>query len=137
MTGTVPALFINSRQIPYLAMITNHIKLFETRSKNMLKSMLEQFPDGRVLLVETGRGDPLVKATARIDHVVTVRSAEEWNDLRLLTQVPPGDEYDWKPGTKVKYLYHLSDVHRVAPFPLPADSRRHGRTWAEFTGAIP
>lgn len=128
----IPAIFINCRHQPYVDKILSLQKPFETRSRNMLKSLLEWALGEEVLIVETGCGDPIVRGIARIDYIRTVTDKWEWEDFRHATQVPIGDDYDWKEGTKVKYLYHLTDVRPLAPFPFPKDARRHGRTWAEY-----
>ena len=84
-------------------------------------------------LAETGKDDPLVRCSAVIDEVVAVYDQATWEDYLQFTWVPVGSDYDWKPDTKVKHLYHLSDVRPVTkPFRLPKSARRHGRIWAEY-----
>lgn len=128
-----PVLFINCSRDPFVEWIMNHLKQYETRTKNTLKAFLETYLNERILIAETGHGRPLVRCSAVIDQVIAVHSQEEWNDYLECTWVPVGSEYDWKPDTKVKYLYHLKDVRPVAePFRLPQSCVRHGRVWAEY-----
>ena len=130
----IPVIFINDSGEPYVKLIMSGQKTYETRSRNTLKSLLEWALDERVLIAETGHGAPIVRCSAVIDHLATIYTAERWNQLRKVHRVPVGDRYDWKPDTKVKWLYHLKDVRPVKPFRLPKESRRHGRTWAEYEG---
>ena len=128
----IPAVFINDRKIPFTDRIFSLDKLYETRTRNMLG----RFLGDEVLIVRTGKGSPLVVGTARIDCVIAVYKRSVWEKYRQDTCIPAGSEYDWQPATKVKWLYRLTDVRPVEPFPLPQDSRRHGRTWAEYDGKI-
>lgn len=128
-----PVLFINCKHEPFVDEIMAHLKQYETRTKNMLKTFLETYLNERILIAETGHENPLVRCSAVIDHVVAVYTREKWEEYLEATWVPCGSEYDWKPDTKVKYLYHLKDVRPVGePFRLPKSCRRHGRVWAEY-----
>ena len=127
-----PAVFINSARVPFVDLIGSCFKRYETRTRNMLGRFLGQ----RVLIVETGRGKPLVRFSAEIDGVIVVRSRSAWEKYRQDACIPLGSEYDWHDGTKVKWLYRLRNVRPLGPFPLPDSCRRHGRTWAEFDGKI-
>lgn len=128
----IPAVFINCTVEPYVDDIMSFLKQYETRTRNTLGRFLGE----RILIAETGHGAPLVKCSAVIDEIVTVTAKEDWDKYLELTWVPVGSRHDWQPGTKVKYLYHLTDVHQVEPFRLPPDCRRHGRVWAEYEGRI-
>lgn len=130
----IPVIFINCKDEPYIDAIMNGTKTYETRSKNTLKALLSWALGERVLIAETGNGAPVVRCSAVIDHFGAVYTKERWNELRKVHRVPFGSEYDWKPETKVKWLYHLSDVQLVAPF-IP-EGRRHGRTWMECNDRI-
>lgn len=126
-------LFVNCSRHPFIELMIGGLKLYETRTRHTLKSLLSWADGERILLAETGRGDPLVRCSAVIDQVIAVHTQEEWEDYLQFTWIPVGSEYDWKPTTKVKYLYHLSDVLPLArPFRLPHGCRRHGRVWAEY-----
>ena len=130
-----PVLFIHcTRHEPFVAWIMARIKQYETRTRNTLKKLLDVWLGERVLIAETGSGDPLVRCSAVIDEIVSVTTPEEWERYRQVSYIPFGSNYDWKSGTKVKYLYHLSDVRPVEPFRLSRSCRRHGRVWAEFYG---
>lgn len=123
-----PVVFINCTIEPYVDDIICHLKQYETRTRNTLDSLVGI----RVLLAETGHGNPLVKCSAVIDQVVSVYTREQWEEYLEQTWIPVGSMHDWQPNTKVKYLYHLTDVQRVAPFSLPKSCHRHGRVWAEY-----
>lgn len=129
----IPVLFINCLHERFVDWIIGGLKEYETRTRNTLKSFLDTYLGQRILIAETGRGRPLVRCSAVIDQVVAVYDRATWEDYLEQTWIPVGSKYDWKPSTKVKYLYHLKDVHPIAePFRLPQGSRRHGRVWAEY-----
>ena len=123
-----PVIFINCTVEPYVDDIMGGLKQYETRSRNTLGRFLGE----RVLLAETGHGRPLVKCSAVIAEIISVHTREAWEEYLEQTWVPVGSEHDWKPNTKVKWLYRLSDVKPVVPFRLGSDCRRHGRVWAEL-----
>lgn len=123
-----PVIFINCHAEPFVDDIMSYLKQYETRTRNTLGRFLGE----RVLLAETGHGRPLVKCSAVIDEVISVTTEEAWNKYLELTWIPVGSRYDWTPETKVKWLYHLSDVKPVVPFRLGSDCPRHGRVWAEL-----
>lgn len=128
-----PVLFINCRLYAFVEFILGGLKLYETRTKNTLKKFLDTYLGQRILIAETGRGDPLVRCSAVIDQVITVYDRETWEEYLQFTWVSVGSSYDWKPDTRAKHLYHLSDVRPIAkPFRLPKSSRRHGYVWAEY-----
>ena len=127
-----PVIFINCSTAPFIDLIMNRMKQYETRTKNTMKSLMKWALGTRILLAETGNGSPVVRCSAVIDQVIAVYTAEKWEQYRPFTQIEKGSRYDWKPETKVKYLYHLSDVKPLAPFNLPDTTIRHGRVWAEY-----
>ena len=129
----IPVLFINCSREPFVDWIIGGLKQFETRTRNTLKTLLSWALGERILIAETGHGRPLVRCSAVIDQVVAVYTREKWEEYLQSTWVQVGSQYDWQPNTKVKYLYHLSDVRPIAePFRLPQSCRRHGRVWAEY-----
>lgn len=123
----IPTIFINSHSVPFVDMIMDGRKLYETRKRNVLRSAFEY--GNRFLIAETGSGRPMVRCSATIESILTIYTEEEWNKYRKFHAVPVGSEFDWKPDTKKKVLYHLTDVRPVEPF-VP-EGRRHGRTWME------
>lgn len=125
-----PALFINCRRQKFIDQIMALDKEYETRTRNTLKNLMDSYLGERIYLAETGNGQPLVRCSAVIDHIIAVYTPERWKKYRKLAQIPVGSEYDWKPGTTVKWLYHLSDVQPVDPFRL-TEGVRHGRVWME------
>lgn len=126
---TTPVIFINCSRYPFIEWIMGGLKEYETRTRNTLG----RFTGERVLFAETGHGTPVVRFSAVIDQVVSVRSREAWDEYLQATWIPVGSSYDWQPDTKVKWLYRIKDVRPVAdPFRLPQSCRRHGRVWAEY-----
>ena len=130
----IPVVYINTKRNPFVTQIMLMLKQYETRTRNTLKSLMEWSLGERILIAETGHGDPVVRCSAVIDHIIAVHTEDEWNKYRSATCVPVGSEYDWKSDTKVKWLYHLSDIRPVCSFVLPKSCRRHGRVWAEYEG---
>lgn len=126
---TIPVIFINCRKDPFLDDIMRLLKEYETRNRDTLHRFLGE----RVLLAETGRGDPLVRCYATIGHIVEVYTHQQWESYRSKTRVRSDSSYEWKPGQKKKVLYHMEDVQPIpVPFRLPPSAVRHGRTWAEY-----
>ena len=131
----IPVLFINCKHQPFVDEIMARTKTEETRTRNTLKSLLSWALGERILIAETGHGDPIVRCSAVIDRITAVYTRKEWEKYRNATQIHVGSEYDWKPDTKVKWLYHLSDVQPVNPFRI-TDGIRHGRVWMEYEGSV-
>jgi len=126
----LPIIFINCDIEEFVDDIIGYLKQYETRNRNTLGRFLGE----PVLLAETRHGrKPLVKAYAVIDQIISVSTKEQWDEYLEQTWVPVGSKYDWKPDTKVKWLYHLKDVIPVTPF-TPNEGRRHGRVWMEYAG---
>lgn len=122
-----PVVFINCQEQPFLDDIMSWRKTYETRSRNTLGALVGQ----RVLLAETGHGRPVVRCSAIIRCAVPVSDRKTWNAMRKATRVPRGSKYDWKPGTRRKWLYMLDNVAYCIPF-HPEEGVRHGRTWMEY-----
>ena len=131
----IPVLFINCQGQPFVDQIMERLKTEETRTRNTLKSLMEWALGERILIAETGKGSPLVRCSAVIDRITAVYTREEWEKHRSQTQIAVGSKYDWKPDTKVKWLYHLSDVQPVEPFRI-TEGIRHGRVWMEYEGSV-
>ena len=126
-----PILYINCTDVPYVDEIIAHRKRYETRSRNTLRRLAGK----RVLIAETGNGQPLVRCSAYIGtKPIKITSGDDWEWYRSAHRVPKGSAYDWTPGTDVKWLYELIDVRPVKPF-YPVTGIRHGRVWAEFDEA--
>ena len=124
----IPVVFINCSRVPFIDLILRLLKVYETRTRNMLRSLAGQ----RVFLAETGRGrPPLVRCSAVIGEPVVACSRSAWAALRRSACIKRGSAFDWQPGTKKKYLYPLSDVQPCVPF-TPPEGVRHGRVWMEY-----
>ena len=117
-------IYINCRSVPFVDMILSGEKVFETRSRDMLRPLVGRM----VYLIETGKGVPMVKGTARIDYSFPV--TRFFKRLRQDACIV-GTAYDVKPG-QMKIFYRLSDVRPVQPFPVPANKVNHGRSYTEF-----
>lgn len=129
----LPIVFINCKSYPFISDIMSGKKLYETRTRNTLKSLVGK----RVLIAETGHGKPVVKCLATIDHCVRVYDYPAWeNAFRDKCSIERGSNYDWTDKTDRKYLYRLTDVQPVPEF-IPPDGFRHGRTWMEYAGPVP
>ena len=128
----IPAVFINCKRYPFIDQILRPIKLYETRTRNTLGRFLGE----RVLLVETGHGKPIVRGSAVISSVLQCFTRDAWETYRSSACIEAGSDYDWKPDTKKKVLYQLTDVQACEPFQLPESCRRHGRVWAEYEGGM-
>ena len=123
----IPVVGINSASAPFMADIGSLDKRLETRSRNMLRSLVGQ----RVILAETQQGGYLAMYTVVIRSARPIRSRDEWEALRPLHRVPAGSRYDWQPGDRVRWGDELSGLRRLHPFLVP-EGRRHGRTWMEY-----
>ena len=121
---------INSSSAPFMAWIGTRgpgRKLLETRGKDTLGRYVGQ----RVILAETKQGGYLALYSAVIRSARPVRSLEEWDALRPQHRVPVGNRYDWKPGTRIKWVYEIANLRRLRPFLVP-EGVRHGRTCMEY-----
>lgn len=118
---------INSASAPFMSDIGRRLKRLETRGKNMLGSYVGQ----RVILAETKQGGYLAMYSAVIRSARPVYSQKEWDALRPLHRVPAGNRYDWKPGTRVKWVYEITNLRHLHPFRVP-EGIRHGRTCMEY-----
>lgn len=124
----IPVVFINCKEQPFVDQILSGDKLYETRTRNTLGRLLGE----RILIAETGRGKPIVRASAVITSRIAVYAPHCWKRYLKDACIAPGSRYDWQEDTKVKWLYKLTDVQKVDPFILPDSCRRHGRVWAEL-----
>lgn len=116
--------YINCARYPFLDWIISKDKRYETRTRNMLGTLIGQ----RVALVETGKGKPTVKAMATIAAVQTVdHSSNAMRDAAMIT----GTIYDI-PEDSTKLFYSLTHVKPVEPYTLPANKKNHGRAYTEF-----
>ena len=122
-----PVIFINCKGHPFIREILAGQKWYETRTSDTLG----RFAGQRVLLAETGRGNPVVRCSATIRTPITVTNPWVWETFyRELSCIPKGSRYDWHPGTKIKYCYYLDDVKPITPAFVP-EGQRHGYVWME------
>ena len=125
-----PIVFINGSKIPYVDLILSGKKKFETRTRNTLKALVGQ----RVYIAETGKGKPVIRCMATIGEPLKILTNAVWDAFRERTCVPVGSPFDWKPDTKIKWIYFLRDVTPVEPF-TPPEGKRHGIVWMEYEGS--
>ena len=111
---------------PFAWWLTHGIKGAETRSRNMLKDLVQQ----RVLVVETRSGRPPMVVGSVFIYASEYVPAEEFDEWRLYTCISEGSKYDCT--GKGKWLYHVSDPIPCEPWPLPADRINHGRSYCEI-----
>lgn len=120
-------IFVNENGgVRYAQAIVEGRKPIETRSRNMLRQLIGE----RVAVIRTRRGKaPVVVGYATISSA-DFKTAAELEEIRNLTLIPEGSQYDCK--GKGKWCYSMTDAHPCIPFSLPADATRHGRSWCEF-----
>ena len=125
----IPVIFINCDSCRFVSQIIEGAKRYETRNRRTLHALTGQW----VLIAQSGRNrKPVVRAKAYIGrNVIRIETADDWEWFRSSHRVPVGDEHDWKPDTKVKYLYELLHPEAVSMF-IPRLGKRHGRVWAEL-----
>ena len=121
----IPGIFINDSHTPFTDYILRGWKTAETRSRDMLRLLVGK----RIAIVRTGIGRATIVGYATISEKEWV-SAEEFPNRQNQTCVIPGSRFDCK--GKGKWLYHLTDVESVGPYPLPKNAIRHGMSWCEF-----
>lgn len=123
----IPIVFINCTLFPFVQWIIQGRKVYETRNKNTLKSLIGK----TVYLAETGKGKkPVVKCSATIESVIVVQDLKTYNLYRKQTKVVKGSVFDFV-HRKKKYLYKLTNIVPVPEF-IPPEGKRHGFTWMEY-----
>ena len=125
-----PVIFINCKSHPFCDSILYGFKKYETRTRDMLGCLVGK----TCLFCETGTGKhPKTRFYATIDKVIKVESKEQFEQYRKECDIFPESKYDWQPGTKVKYLYHLTRITGEDEYEISfSKEHRHGRTWAEY-----
>lgn len=119
-------IYVNSKKVPYARLIIDGKKIYETRTRNVLRSLIGR----RIAIVETGKGSPAIIGFVTIDGADYFEH-EAFERIRSLTCIPAGGAYD--DLGKGKWCYKLSDPVKLdRPIPLPQDAVRHGRSWCEF-----
>lgn len=118
-------IYVNELKVPYAAAIAMGYKPIETRSKNMLKSIIGE----RVAIIRTRKGkSPVVVGYATIEKAV-YHTKEELENMRDKTLIPPGSKYDC--SGKGKWCYYMIDAETCEPF-IPVVKVNHGRSYCEF-----
>lgn len=122
-------IYINCKLFPFVSWIIAGLKLYETRNRNTLKSLIGK----TVFIAETGtHKKAVIRCCCTIENVLKVTDKRTYNKYRKQTKIKKGSAFDWNQETKCKYLYKLSNVVPVPAFPVPDNIIQHGRTWAEI-----
>ena len=118
-------IYINCVSFPFIAWILSGAKLYETRTRNTLRTLIGQ----RVFLIATGKGAPMITGSA----IITGAELVPYSDRRKRARAKiTGTTYDVKPGG-AKWFYKLEDVQPMtAPIPVPAQRENHGRAWTSW-----
>lgn len=109
----MPVMFVHQTvAVPYADAIAAALKPIETRTRNVLRSLIGQ----RVAIARTRSGHP-----AEIVGYVTVTAATwataaELDTMRNLTLIPKGSRYDCTGAGK--WCYHLADAESRDPIRL-------------------
>lgn len=116
--------YINTARAPFTAQIFSGAKLYETRTRNMLRSLIGK----TVHIIETGRGKPMIVGRATISgaELVPYSNQEKRHQAQII-----GTSYDIKPDG-AKWFYKLDNVERLTPSTLPVTRENHGRSWASW-----
>ena len=124
----IPVVFINCSRFPFLFWIMAGMKLYETRTRNTLRALVGQ----QVYLAMTGKGKPVVMCSVIIGDPIVTKSRSAFAAFRKACCISYRSQFDWKHGTKAKYLYPLLDVQPVLDPFTPPEGVRHGRVWMEY-----
>lgn len=119
--------FINCKLFPFITWIISGLKLYETRNRNTLKSVIGK----TVYLAETGKGKrPVIRCSCTLADPVIIDNKKDYNAMRKHTRIKAGSVYDFTENTKRKYLYKLENVQACTPFEMPQNAVYHGRVYA-------
>ena len=114
---------------PFTALILAGWKVFETRTRDMLRPLVGE----RVAIIRTGSGLPMIVGYADVvsgEKVDAVSFASP--QMTGLHRVFPDSKY-FPRDNSGRWLYLLKNVERLpVPEPVPACVVRHGRSWCEF-----
>ena len=119
-------IFINCRRAQFIDEILARAKVYETRTRKMLHSLIGQ----RVYLIETGTGP---RAKIRGSAVISGAVLVQFDDVAARKAAGIyGTPYDIKPGS-TKWFYRLSAVRALKrPVPVPDQRENHGRAWTNW-----
>ncbi len=111
---------------PYANYITHNLKKWETRSKDVLGSLVGERVGIITKSKPSGKYDTLVgyatiKASAKVD-------AETLDMFRDWTCIPRGSKYD---TGKARHVYIMQDASCIMPRFVNI-TKHHGRSWCEY-----
>ena len=124
-------IFVNERGAGrYATWLVSGDKTIETRNRDMLSALVGK----RVAIVKT-RSSTMPKYKPMVVGYVTITGkafckAEDFYKHFKEHMVSEGSAYDC--NGKGKWFYYVEDAEKCAPYPLPDDAVRHGRSWCEF-----
>lgn len=124
----IPVVFINCDKIPYVDLIIDGKKKYETRHFNTLGGLV----DRRVLIAETHKGKtPKIRCSAVLKNAKQIKFLGVWALMRDETCVPENSEHDWNFKRPGKWVYELEDVREVIGLDW-IEGKRHGIVWMEY-----
>ena len=127
----IPVVFINCDKIPYVDLMIDGKKKYETRHFNTLGGLVGR----RVLIAETHRGKtPKIRCSAVLKSAKQIKFLGEWAMMRDETCVPENSEHDWNFNRPGKWVYELEDVREVLGLDWK-EGKRHGIVWMEYEPA--
>ena len=121
---TIYGIYINTALIPFVAQILSGAKPYETRTRNMLRTLIGKM----VYIIETGHGQPMIVGRATISGAELVPYSNQAK--RRQAQII-GTPYDIKPDG-AKWFYKLDSIERLTPSLLPVTRENHGRSWTAW-----
>ena len=121
-------IYINDDLFPFTLWILVGLKVWETRTRNMLGRLL----GNRVAIVSTSRKrKPLIVGYATISEARHI-PREDFEFYRGPAMIVKGSKYDC--GEKGKWLYRMSNIEKCEPYALPDNIEKHGRSWCYIPG---
>ena len=127
----IPVVFINCDEIPYVDLIIDGKKKYETRHFNTLGGLVGR----RVLIAETHKGKmPRIRCSAVLKNAEQIKFLSSWALMRTETCVPEDSKHDWDFKRPGKWVYELYDVREVIGLDWK-EGKRHGIVWMEYEPA--
>ena len=121
-------IYINDAGYNFTADIMNNNKPYETRTRDVFKSMIPAAGE-KILIASTGRTSRPVLIGSAIIRPGFIPDLQQWKSIRKTARIA-GTKYD---SFRPKWCYKLDNPQPLPqPVPLPTNVIRHGRTWCEY-----